>query len=50
MGSGELNMVLCGNLEGWDGVGGGRKVQEGEAIGTSMADSCWCMVETNMIL
>ena len=29
MGSGELNLVLCGNLEGWDGVGGGRKVQEG---------------------
>ena len=24
----ELNLVLCDNLEGWDGVGGGREVQE----------------------
>ena len=23
------NSVLCGNLEEWDGVGGGRDVQEG---------------------
>ena len=25
----ELNPVLCDNLEGWDGVGGGREVQDG---------------------
>ena len=25
----ELKPVLCGNLEGWDGVGGGREGQEG---------------------
>ena len=25
-----LSLVLCDNLEGWNGVGGGREVQEGE--------------------
>ena len=31
--------MLCDNLEGWDGVGGGR---EGEEVGHSVskADSC----------
>ena len=28
------------NLEGWDGEGGGREVQEGEDVCTPMADSC----------
>ena len=28
------------NLEGWDGVGSGREVQEGGDICISMADSC----------
>ena len=28
------------NLEGWDGVGGGRKIQQGVEIRTPMADSC----------
>ena len=23
------NPVLCGNLEGWDGMGGGREIREG---------------------
>ena len=45
----ELNRVLCDNLEGWDGVGGGREVQGGN-ICIPMADSCWCMAETNTIL
>ena len=27
-----LNRGLCINLEGWDGEGGGRKVQNGGAI------------------
>ena len=27
--SGSSNLVLCDNLDGWDGVGGGRDVQEG---------------------
>ena len=30
--------MLCDNLEGWDGVGGGSEFQEGGDI--SMADSC----------
>ena len=28
----ELKPGLCDNLEGWDGVGGGRKAQEGGDI------------------
>ena len=26
---GELSLVLCDDLEGWDGAGGGREVQRG---------------------
>ena len=36
----ELKQGLCINLEGWDGEGGGREVQEGRGIGILMADSC----------
>ena len=25
----ELKLVLCDNLEGWDGVGGGKEIQDG---------------------
>ena len=25
-------LVLCDNLEGWDGVGGGKEVQEGRTL------------------
>ena len=28
----ELNLVLCDKVEGWDGVGDGREVQEGGHI------------------
>ena len=28
------------NLEGWDGAGGGREVQEGRVICILMTDSC----------
>ena len=31
---------LCDNLEGWDGEGDGREVQEGGAIYIPIADSC----------
>ena len=31
---------LCDNLDGWEGVGGGREVQEGGDMCTPMADSC----------
>ena len=30
--AGSSNQVLCDNLERWDGVGGGREVQEGGDI------------------
>ena len=36
----ELKLVLCDNLERWDGVEGGREVQEGGNICIPMADSC----------
>ena len=38
--TGSPNLVLCDNLEGWDGVVGGREVQEGGDIYIPMADSC----------
>ena len=31
--------MLCDELEGWDGVGGGREVQEGGDTGMLVADS-----------
>ena len=31
--------MLCDDLEGWDGVGGGRELQEGGDICIPMADS-----------
>ena len=36
----EFNSVLCANLEGWDGVGDGREVQEGMDICIPVADIC----------
>ena len=48
--AGSSNLRLYDNLEGWDGVGGGRKIQEGVDIPILMADSCWYMAETNTIL
>ena len=35
----KLKQRLCINLEGWDGEGDGRKVQEGGDICISMEDS-----------
>ena len=36
------DLVLCDNLEGWNGMGGGRDVQEGGdiLICILMVDSC----------
>ena len=31
-------------------MGGGRKFQEGGDMCVPMADSCWCVAETNTIL
>ena len=36
----KLKEGFCINLEGWDGEGDGREVQEGGEICKSMADSC----------
>ena len=36
-------MVLCDNLEGWDGVGGGREIQERGNICKTVADLWQCM-------
>ena len=36
----KLKQGLCINLEGWDGEGNGREVQEGGDICVPMADSC----------
>ena len=41
--------MLCDNLEGWDGVGGGREVQEGGDIRVPVADSCGYTAETNTV-
>ena len=43
----ELKQWLCINLEGWDGKGDGREVQERGDICTPMADSCWYLTENN---
>ena len=32
--------MLCNNLDGWDGVGDGKEVQEEKGTCTPMADSC----------
>ena len=37
---GELKQGLCINLEGWDGEGDGREIQEGGDICIHMVDSC----------
>ena len=42
--------MVCDYLEGWDGMGGGKEVQEGGGIWIDTADLCWCMAETNTIL
>ena len=36
----EFQPGLCDNLEGWDGMGGGRDVQEGGDMCIPMVDSC----------
>ena len=33
--------MLCDNLEGWDGVGGRRKVQKGGDIGILIHAEVW---------
>ena len=47
---GELKLEVCDNLKGWDGMGSGREGQEGGDMCVPLADSCWCMAETNTTL
>ena len=42
----KLKLGLCINLEGRDGAGDGREVQEGGDICIPMADSCCSLTET----
>ena len=42
--------MLCDGLDGWDGVWGGREVQEGGDVCMRMADSLRCVAETNKTL
>ena len=46
----ELKQRVCINLEGCDGEGDGREVQEGGDICTPMTDSCWYLAENSKIL
>ena len=46
----ELKQGLCNNLEGSDGEGDGREVQEGGDTGAPVADYCGCLTENNKIL
>ena len=46
----ELTPALCDDLEGGMGREVGRDAQEGGDMGMPMADSCWCLAETNPIL
>ena len=42
--------MLCGDLDGWDGEGGRKEVQEGGDICIHVADSLHCTAETNTTL
>ena len=41
--------MLCDNLEGWDGVGGGRELQEGGNMYIGKVDSCYGRNQHNII-
>ena len=41
---------MFNNLEGWEGVRGGREVQEEGDLCTPMANPCGCMAEINTML
>ena len=43
--TGCLGLMHSDDPEGWDGEGGGRRVQDGEHMYT-IADSCQCMAKT----
>ena len=47
--AGSSTPVLSDNLEGWGGWGWGGGLEGGDMC-VPMADSCWCVAETNTIL
>ena len=46
----ELKPGLCNNLEGWERVEDGRKVNKGGDRSIPTADWSWCMAEVNTIM
>ena len=46
----KLKRWLCIILEGWDGTGDGREIQNGGDICIPMADSCRGLTENSKIL
>ena len=48
--AGSSNPVLSDKLEGWNGVGSGKEVQDGGDMCVPVADSCSRMAETNTVL
>ena len=45
----QLSSVLCDDLEGGTGVGGGKEAQEGGDICIHIADSLHCTAETQTL-
>ena len=43
-------LVVCANLDGWNGEWNGKEVQEGRDICVHIADSLCCRAETNTTL
>ena len=46
----KIYLMLCNNLDRWDGMGGGKEVKKGGHICIPMADSCQCKAETSTTL
>ena len=48
--AGNPKLVLSDNLKAWDSMGDGREAPEGGDLCILMADSHYCMAETNTTL
>lgn len=48
--SGNSDLVLCNNMEGWDGVGGGGRFMREDTYVIPMTDSCCYVAENSTIL
>ena len=47
--SGNSDLVLCDNMEGWDGVGGGGRFMREDTYVIPMTDSCCYVAENSTI-